>query len=109
MISSEKLAPLLENLIESLPESYSLVDRELIIHAYKYAEKAHESQKRVSGEPYITHCVAVAIILAELQVQPVVVVAACFMIQLKILQSPWRTFAVNLVMKFAVWWMASPN
>ena len=75
MISTEKLAPLLENLIEALPESYSMVDRELIIHAYKFAEKAHEDQKRVSGEPYITHCIAVAIILAELQVQPVVVVA----------------------------------
>jgi len=34
MISSEKLAPLLENLIEVLPESYSMVDRELITHAY---------------------------------------------------------------------------
>jgi GTP diphosphokinase / guanosine-3',5'-bis(diphosphate) 3'-diphosphatase len=75
MISTEKLAPLLENLLEALPETYSIVDRELIIHAYKFAEKSHESQKRVSGEPYITHCIAVAIILAELHVQPVVVVA----------------------------------
>lgn len=75
MISTEKLAPLLENLLEALPETYSMVDRELIIHAYKFAEKSHENQKRVSGEPYITHCIAVAIILAELHVQPVVVVA----------------------------------
>ncbi len=75
MISTEKLAPLLENLLEALPETYSMVDRELIIHAYKFAEKSHENQKRVSGEPYITHCIAVAIILAELNVQPVVVVA----------------------------------
>ncbi|MBA4386128.1 MAG: (p)ppGpp synthetase [Anaerolinea sp.] len=76
MISSEKLAPWLENLIERLPESYSVADREMIIHAYKYAELAHEGQKRASGEPYITHCVAVAIILAEMQVQPIVVSAA---------------------------------
>lgn len=76
MISSEKLAPWLENLIERLPESYSVADREMIIHAYKYAETAHEGQKRASGEPYITHCVAVAIILAEMQVQPIVVSAA---------------------------------
>jgi GTP pyrophosphokinase len=75
MISTEKLAPLLENLLEALPDTYSLVDRDLIIHAYKYAEKSHENQKRASGEPYITHCIAVAIILAELNVQPVVVVA----------------------------------
>jgi GTP pyrophosphokinase len=75
MISSEKLAPLLENLVEKLPESYSVVDREMITRAYKYAEVAHEGQKRASGEPYISHCVAVAIILAELHVQPVVVAA----------------------------------
>jgi len=75
MISTEKLAPLLENLLEALPETYSMVDRELIIHAYKFAEKSHENQKRVSGEPYITHCIAVAIILAELHVQPAVVIA----------------------------------
>jgi guanosine-3',5'-bis(diphosphate) 3'-pyrophosphohydrolase len=75
MISNEKLAPLLDNLFEILPDSYSIVDRELITHAYKFAEHAHEGQKRVSGEPYISHCIAVSIILAELQVQPVVVVA----------------------------------
>lgn len=75
MISTEKLAPLLENLLEALPDTYTLVDRDLITHAYKFAEKSHETQKRASGEPYITHCIAVAIILAELNVQPVVVVA----------------------------------
>ncbi len=75
MISTEKLTPLLENLLEILPENYSRVDRELIIQAYNFAEHAHATQKRASGEPYISHCVAVAIILAELQVQPVVVAA----------------------------------
>ncbi len=76
MISTEKLAPLLVNLLEVLPESYSVVDREMITHAYHFAETAHTGQKRASGEPYITHCVAVAILLAEMRVQPIVVVAA---------------------------------
>ena len=75
MISSENLNPLLENLLEILPENYSRIDREFIIQAYNYAENAHSTQKRASGEPYISHCVAVAIILAELRVQPVVVAA----------------------------------
>jgi len=75
MISTENLKPFLENLLEVLPENYSMVDREFIIQAYQYAEEAHKEQKRVSGEPYISHCVAVAIILAELRVQPVVVAA----------------------------------
>jgi GTP pyrophosphokinase len=75
MISKENLNPLLENLLEKLPENYSHVDREFIIRAYKYAEEAHAPQKRASGEPYISHCTAVAIILAEMHVQPVVVTA----------------------------------
>lgn len=75
MISKENLSPLLENLLEILPANYTRIDREFIIQAYNYAESAHASQKRASGEPYISHCVAVAIILAELMVQPVVVAA----------------------------------
>ena len=35
--------------------------------AYYYAEQAHEGQKRRSGEPYVTHPLAVAHILADLK------------------------------------------
>jgi GTP diphosphokinase / guanosine-3',5'-bis(diphosphate) 3'-diphosphatase len=66
----------IESLMEVLPDYYTVVDREMIMRAYRFAEKAHSGQKRASGEPYITHCVAVAGILAEMRVQPVVVVAA---------------------------------
>ncbi len=65
----------IENLLESLPESYNLIDREMIQRAYKMAEIAHEGQKRVSGEPYISHCLAVASILVEMKVPPEVIVA----------------------------------
>jgi GTP pyrophosphokinase len=65
----------LENLLDSLPANYNLFDREQIIRAYQFAEKAHEGQKRASGEPYITHCLAVAAILAEMRVPPAVVIA----------------------------------
>ncbi len=75
MVSTTKVNPLLDNLLEILPDNFSRTDREFIIQAYNFAETAHESQKRASGEPYITHCVAVAIILAGLRVQPVVVAA----------------------------------
>ncbi len=66
---------LLEKLLEQLPKNYTLADRELIQRAYRVAEKAHRPQKRASGEPYITHCLAVASILAELQVPPDVIAA----------------------------------
>jgi GTP pyrophosphokinase len=65
----------LENLLDTLPESYNQVDREIIQRAYHYSEQAHTGQKRASGEPYITHCVAVAAILAEMHVPPAVVIA----------------------------------
>src|SRR3972149_6135737 len=63
------------NLIEVLPERYTPADQELLQRAFRFAAKAHKGQKRISGEPYINHCLAVAIILAELHVPPVVVAA----------------------------------
>lgn len=65
----------IDSLIEVLPETYSVVDRDLILKAYRFAETAHAGQKRASGEPYVTHCVAVAAILAEMRVPPAVVIA----------------------------------
>lgn len=65
----------LEKLLEQLPETYSVTDRELVTRAYQTAEAAHRKQKRHSGEPYINHCIAVASILAELKVPPEVVAA----------------------------------
>jgi guanosine-3',5'-bis(diphosphate) 3'-pyrophosphohydrolase len=65
----------LDKFLEQLPERYSHSDRELIQRAYLVAEEAHREQKRHSGEPYITHCLAVAGILADLRV-PAEVVAA---------------------------------
>ncbi len=67
--------PGIEELLDTLPETYSLADRELVQRAYRAAEEAHRGQKRVSGEPYATHCLAVASILAELSVPPEVVSA----------------------------------
>lgn len=65
----------LEKLMEQLPNTYSLADRELVQRAYRLAEEAHREQKRNSGEPYINHCLAVASILADLRVPPEVVAA----------------------------------
>ena len=43
------------------PEQVNLVRR-----AYYYAEQAHDGQIRRSGEPYITHPLEVAAILADM-------------------------------------------
>jgi RelA/SpoT family (p)ppGpp synthetase len=55
----------LANIFKALPD-LSRNDRALLERAYNYARTAHEGQYRKSGEPYITHSLAVAEILAEM-------------------------------------------
>ena len=47
-------------LIEKIKSYNSYVDENIIKNAYKYASEAHKSQKRHSGDPYISHPLAVA-------------------------------------------------
>ena len=48
----------------------------LIRAAYDYGERMHEGQFRHSGEPYFTHPVAVAAILAEQQLDDATIITA---------------------------------
>lgn len=48
----------------------------LVEKAYQIAYDAHQDQQRISGEPYITHPLGVARILAELQIDAVTISAA---------------------------------
>jgi guanosine-3',5'-bis(diphosphate) 3'-pyrophosphohydrolase len=45
----------------------SRLDEDVLARAYRFSELAHRGQFRNSGEPYVTHAVEVAKILAELQ------------------------------------------
>lgn len=65
----------IDKLLDVLPENYNQADRDFVLRAYKVAEEAHREQSRASGEPYVNHCVAVAMILADLRVPPEVIVA----------------------------------
>ena len=51
-------------------------DLSIIERAFVVAEEAHREQKRKSGEPYITHPLAVTLILAELGIGPVTLAAS---------------------------------
>lgn len=51
--------------MEKIRASEKPYDLEKITQAYKVAEKAHEGQLRTSGDPYITHPLAVASILLD--------------------------------------------
>ena len=65
----------LESIVDQL-QDLSVNDRLLIERAYHKAEAAHAGQMRKSGEPYFTHCVAVAHILAEMRLDAEAIAAA---------------------------------
>jgi len=46
--------------------AYDRLDHELLVRAFRFSEVAHANQVRLSGEPYVSHCVEVARILADL-------------------------------------------
>ncbi|MGC5166355.1 RelA/SpoT family protein [Luteimicrobium sp. DT211] len=68
--------PALEPLLQSVRTNHPRADVGVIERAYRTAEKAHRGQFRKSGDPYITHPVAVATILAELGMTPSTLAAA---------------------------------
>jgi GTP pyrophosphokinase len=65
----------LHALLDLIPD-LSPNDRALIERAYRRAEEGHAGQFRKSGEPYFTHCVAVARILAEMKLDAEAIAAA---------------------------------
>jgi guanosine-3',5'-bis(diphosphate) 3'-pyrophosphohydrolase len=69
---AELLAPLLTEFARHRPDD----DTATIVEAGRVAARAHEGQFRRSGEPYITHPVAVATIVAELGLDAQTVAAA---------------------------------
>lgn len=68
--------PALDPLIRAVKANHPRADITQIVKAYEVAEAQHLGQFRKSGEPYITHPVAVATILAELGMTPPTLVAA---------------------------------
>ena len=57
--------PLLTGLLGRIRDDRPDADTRLVRHAYEAAAHWHEGQRRRSGDPYITHPVAVAAILAN--------------------------------------------
>jgi GTP pyrophosphokinase len=66
----------LEALVSAHQRMYHKADVRLLHQAYEVAEREHRGQQRTSGEPFITHPVAVAAILAELGMDTTTLVAA---------------------------------
>jgi GTP pyrophosphokinase len=64
-----------EELKGKIKKYNAVCDFELLDKAYAMAKKAHEGQLRESGEPYITHPVEVAHILADLEMDCTAIIA----------------------------------
>lgn len=68
--------PVLEPLVTLHREVYPKADAVLLAQAYDVADERHQGQFRKSGDPYITHPLAVATILADLGMDTTTLVAA---------------------------------
>jgi guanosine-3',5'-bis(diphosphate) 3'-pyrophosphohydrolase len=73
---SQSENPVLEPLFRAVRTNHAKADLELLERAYLTAERLHASQSRKSGDPYITHPLAVTTILADIGMTEPTLVAA---------------------------------
>jgi GTP pyrophosphokinase len=64
------------HLRDSLARHYPQADLTRLREAFEFAQQAHRDQTRVTGEPYVTHPLAAAQILADIGIDPVAIMAA---------------------------------
>ncbi|MFQ5475310.1 MAG: HD domain-containing protein, partial [Candidatus Nanoarchaeia archaeon] len=72
----EEKVPTYEEFIELVRTHNPNADFRLIEKAYETAKKAHKGQCRSSGEPFFTHPLSVAVILAQLRADTATICAA---------------------------------
>ena len=71
--------PILERyqaLEDKIKDYHPALDTQRLFHAFTYADNAHSGQLRKDGSPYITHPLAVAEIVAELELDTDSIIAA---------------------------------
>ena len=68
--------PELEPLFRAIRNNHPKADLALLERAYTVAERMHGTQMRKSGDPYITHPLAVTTILADIGMTEPTLVAA---------------------------------
>lgn len=76
LFSRSQPAGAVDRLVKTVRANHPKADLLVIERAYSVAERAHSGQLRKSGEPYITHPVAVAQILADLGIGSKTIAAA---------------------------------
>ena len=76
LFSRSETGGALERILRALRQTNPRADVAIVERAYQVAKSAHEGQLRKSGEPYITHPLAVAEILVELGIGAKTIAAA---------------------------------
>src|SRR5882757_6362150 len=66
-----KFRELMKRIQDNRPQD----DLSIVKKAYDYSLKNHEGQSRASGEPYLVHPLEVALVLAEMKMDPVAIAA----------------------------------
>lgn len=69
------MTPTVDRLVEQVSQQFATLDSDKLRQAYEMAAKAHAHQKRKSGEPYVLHCLETACALADLHLDPPVIMA----------------------------------
>jgi GTP pyrophosphokinase len=62
-------------LMKKLRENRPNDDLEIVKKAYEFSQKYHSGQTRASGEPYLVHPLEVALVLADMKMDPVSIAA----------------------------------
>ncbi|MFO7964905.1 MAG: bifunctional (p)ppGpp synthetase/guanosine-3',5'-bis(diphosphate) 3'-pyrophosphohydrolase [Desulfobacterales bacterium] len=66
----------INDIIDKVSEVHPDADLEIIERAYIYSARVHDGQVRLSGEPYLSHPLEVAYILADMNMDSVSIAAA---------------------------------
>lgn len=66
----------ISDIVDKVAENNPDADLDIIDRAYIYSAKVHEGQMRLSGEPYLSHPLEVAYILADMRLDSVSIAAA---------------------------------
>ncbi|KAL6000016.1 putative GTP diphosphokinase rsh2, chloroplastic [Asimina triloba] len=64
-----------KDLLSSAQSRHKIFHEPFVVKAFYEAEKAHRGQMRVSGDPYLQHCVETAVLLATIGANSTVVAA----------------------------------
>ena len=64
-----------DELVDRIRRYHPEDDMDLVRRAYKFSEEAFKEKKRLSGEPYFMHPVAVSVILTDLMLDATTIAA----------------------------------